>query len=283
MHLAKATIYTWYTDILIFLSLKKGEKRLQINIASQRTNMSNALVHTDNIQRKAEWEPVHKQSISHYKAIDSYRWILISVQAGQGIHIFACTYVHNFMHARMHRWASSHICTYTCVYSTHINMQIQTPINISLIKEQTEHDIDEVCINSLGWYNANTVKNDMMIILINSEYFTMSESWYIASIAIYVSERNIMYKRETMVSYVQLCTLFTLQTFKKKWKRSRKGKCLLFKPHCGVPSLCVRRRCLHRSVHCLFNGFHDPSLSTRDEARFPQPDPDRPSSYSRRT
>ena len=44
-------------------------------------------------------------------------------------------------------------------------MQIQTPINISLIKEQTEHNIGEVCINSVGWYDANTVKNKMIIII----------------------------------------------------------------------------------------------------------------------
>ena len=50
-------------------------------------------------------------------------------------------------------------------------MQIQRPINISLIisliiiKEQTEHNIGEVCINSLGWYDANTVKNKMIIII----------------------------------------------------------------------------------------------------------------------
>ena len=40
--------------------------------------------------------------------------------------------------------------TYICVYDTHIYLQIQTPINISLIKEQTEHNVGEVCISSLG-------------------------------------------------------------------------------------------------------------------------------------
>ena len=45
-------------------------------------------------------------------------------------------------------------------------MQIQTSINISLIKEQTEHNIGEVCIDSLGWYDANTVKNRITIIII---------------------------------------------------------------------------------------------------------------------
>ena len=35
-----------------------------------------------------------------------------------------------------------------------------------LIKEQTEHNIGEVSINSLGWYDANTVKNTMIIIII---------------------------------------------------------------------------------------------------------------------
>ena len=48
IHLAKATIYTWYTD----QRLKKRKR--QINIASQRTTMSNAIIHTHNIHRKAE-------------------------------------------------------------------------------------------------------------------------------------------------------------------------------------------------------------------------------------
>ncbi|WP_419636398.1 hypothetical protein [Thiolapillus sp.] len=54
----------------------------------------------------------------------------------------------------------------TSVYTAHTTyLQIQTPINISLIKEQTEHNIGEVCINSLGWYDANTVKNKIIIII----------------------------------------------------------------------------------------------------------------------
>ena len=65
----------------------------------------------------------------------------------------------------MHRWASAHICRYICVYGTHIYLQIQTPVNISLIKEQTEHNIGEVCINSLDWYDANTAKNKIIIII----------------------------------------------------------------------------------------------------------------------
>ena len=95
--------------------------------------------------------------------------ILISIQTDHGIHILACTYVHDFTHARMHGWASAHICTYICVYGIHIYLQIQTPIDTSLLKEQTEHTIGEVCINSLGWYDANTVKN-RMIIIINAYY-----------------------------------------------------------------------------------------------------------------
>ena len=55
-------------------------------------------------------------------------------------------------------------------------MQIQTPINISLIKEQTEHNIGEVCINSLGWYDANTVKNNNVIII--KAYYEISEGGY---------------------------------------------------------------------------------------------------------
>ena len=48
------------------------------------------------------------------------------MQTGRGIHIFACTYVNDFTHARMLRSASAHICTYICVYGTHIYQQIQT-------------------------------------------------------------------------------------------------------------------------------------------------------------
>ena len=40
---------------------------------------------------------------------------------------------------------------------------MQTPINMSVIKEQTEHTIGEVCINSLGWCDSNTVKNKIII------------------------------------------------------------------------------------------------------------------------
>ena len=64
------------------------------------------------------------------------------------------------MHARMHRYASAHTCRYSCVYGTRIYLQIQTPINICLIQKQTEHNIGEVCINSLGWYDANTVNDN---------------------------------------------------------------------------------------------------------------------------
>ena len=106
---------------------------------------------------------MHEQSISHYQTINSYRSILISIQTDHGIHILACTYVHDFTHARVHRWATAHICTYICAFGTHIYLQIQTPINISLIKEQTEHTIGEVCINSLGWCDSNTVKNKIII------------------------------------------------------------------------------------------------------------------------
>ena len=151
------------------------KKRRQINIASQRTNMSNAIIYTHNIQRKAEWKTIHEQSISYYQTINSYRSVLISIQTGHGIHKLACTHVHDFTHARMHRWASAHICTYICVYGTHIYLQIQTPINISLVKEQTGNNIGEVCINSLGWYDANTVNNNIIIIIIIKAYYEISE------------------------------------------------------------------------------------------------------------
>ena len=148
--------------------------------------MSNAIIYTHNIQRKAEWKTTHEQSLSHYQTINSYRSILISIQTehqtinsyrsvlisiqtGYSIHILACTYVHDFTHARMHRWASAHICTYICVYGSNIYLQIQTPINMPLIKEQTEHNDGEVCINSSGWYDANTVKN-IIIIMIKAFY-----------------------------------------------------------------------------------------------------------------
>ena len=60
----------------------------------------------------------------------------------------------------------------TSVYTAHIHLQMQTPINISLIKEQTKHNIGEVCINSLACYDANTVKNKMIIII--KAYYEMS-------------------------------------------------------------------------------------------------------------
>ena len=53
----------------------------------------------------------------------------------------------------------------TSVYTAHIHLQMQTPINISLIKEQTEDNIGEVYMNSLGWYDANNVKNKIIIIV----------------------------------------------------------------------------------------------------------------------
>ena len=60
------------------------------------------------------------------------------------------------------------------MYTAHTStcMQIQTPINIYLIKEQTEHNIGGLCINSLGWYDANAVKND--IIMIIKAYYEIS-------------------------------------------------------------------------------------------------------------
>ena len=64
--------------------------------------MSNAIIHTHNIQEKQS-EKIHEQSISHYQTINSYRLILINIQTGHGIPILACTYVHDFTHARMHR------------------------------------------------------------------------------------------------------------------------------------------------------------------------------------
>ena len=54
---------------------------------------------------------------------------------------------------------------------------MQTPINISLVKEQTEHNICEVCINSLDWYDASTVKNKIKKqINIASQRTTMSNA-----------------------------------------------------------------------------------------------------------
>ena len=94
-----------YIDGIQIRKEKKKKKR-QINIASQRTIMSNAIIHTHNIQRKAEWKTIHEQSISHYQIIHSYWSILVRIQTGHGIHMLACTYVHDFTHARIHR------CTY---------------------------------------------------------------------------------------------------------------------------------------------------------------------------
>ena len=65
--------------------------------------MSNAIIHTHNTQGKAESITIHEQSIRHYQTANSYRSIPINIQTGHGVHIFACTYVHDFTHARMHR------------------------------------------------------------------------------------------------------------------------------------------------------------------------------------
>ena len=154
-HLAKATIDTWYTDF----------KKRQINITSQRTNMSNTIIHTQNIQTKAEWKTIHQQSISHYKTIKSCGSILINLQTGHDIYILACTYVNDFLHTRMHRWASTHIIL-TSVYTAHTpSCKYKHLQSYLLIKEQTEHDIGEVCMISSDWYNANTVKNNNDIII----------------------------------------------------------------------------------------------------------------------
>ena len=80
--------------------------------------------------------------------VNSYRLILINVQTGHGIHVLAYTYVHDFTQARMHRWASAHICTHICVYGIHIYLQIQSSMYMSLIKEQNEHNISEVSLSS---------------------------------------------------------------------------------------------------------------------------------------
>ena len=65
--------------------------------------MSNAIIHTNNPQGKAELITTHKQSIRHYQTINSYRSVLISIQTGHGVHILAYTYVHDFTQARIHR------------------------------------------------------------------------------------------------------------------------------------------------------------------------------------
>ena len=64
-----------------------------------------------------------------------------------------------------------------CILHAHL----QTPINMSLIKEQTGRNIGEVCINSLGWYDANTVKNIILLIMITitiKAYYEISEEGY---------------------------------------------------------------------------------------------------------
>ena len=152
----------------IFKKIIKERKADQHSLTEN--NMSNAIIHTHNIKRKAEWKTIHEQNISHYQTINRYRPILISLQTYHCIRLLACTYVHDFKHARMHRWASANICPNICVCGTHIYLQIQTPINISLIKEQTEHNIGEVCINSLGWYDTNTIKNEIIMITIKAYY-----------------------------------------------------------------------------------------------------------------
>ncbi len=65
--------------------------------------MSNAIIHTHIYTEKQSEKTIHEQSISHCQTINSYRSILISIQTDHGIHILACTYVHDFTHARKHR------------------------------------------------------------------------------------------------------------------------------------------------------------------------------------
>ena len=137
--------------------LKKKKKADQHSLTENRHVKRN--IHTHNTRRKAESITTHEQSIKHHQTINGYRSILIRVRTGHDIHILAYPYVHDLTDAKMHRWFSAHTCTHICVYGIHIYLQIETSINLSLIKEQTEHNIGEVCINSLGWYDANTVKN----------------------------------------------------------------------------------------------------------------------------
>ena len=54
----------------------------------------------------------------------------------------------------------------TSVYTAHTSIcKYKHLQSYLLIKEQTEHDIGEVCMISSGWYNANTVKNNNDIII----------------------------------------------------------------------------------------------------------------------
>ena len=91
IHLAKATMYTLYTDF---------KKRRQINIDLQRTYTSNPIKET---QKQAVSIATHEQSTRHHQSMHSFRLVLISTQTGHGVHILVYTYVHDFTHTSMHR------------------------------------------------------------------------------------------------------------------------------------------------------------------------------------
>ena len=149
--------------------------------------MSNVIIHTHNIQRKAEWKTIHEQSISHYQTINSYRSILISIQidhqtinkprsilisiqTDHGMHILACTYTCMISRTQECTEELPRTCHVdTSVYTAHTSICKYKHLR-SLVKEQTEHNIGEVCINSLGWYDANTVKNKIITIIIKAYY-----------------------------------------------------------------------------------------------------------------
>ena len=84
--------------------------------------MSNATITHIIYKEKQSEKTIHEQSISHYQTINSYMQILISIQTDHGIHILACTYVHDFTQARSTH-ELQHTYVGTSLYTAH-NLQM---------------------------------------------------------------------------------------------------------------------------------------------------------------
>ena len=97
-----------------------------------------AVIHT---QRKPVSVTTHEQSIRHHQTRHNYGLFLISTQTGHGKHILAYTYFHDFRDELVHAYVR------ISVYTAYTSMCKYRLICMSMIKEQNERDICEVCIN----------------------------------------------------------------------------------------------------------------------------------------
>ena len=90
------------------------------------------MIHTHYTQSYAVSKTTREQSTRHYQTINRYRLILISKQTGHGV---VCT------DERVHTYIR------TSVYTAHTSTRKYKHLCTSLITEQNEHNIGEVCIN----------------------------------------------------------------------------------------------------------------------------------------